>query len=81
MHPIVRTHDNWNNQVDYTTVVGKYTYSTYWRSWDKIIGVAGHCVVVQGVDNNGAINGPARSHCTPIHKGSIADFPFDPYAK
>ena len=81
MHPIVHTRDNWNNQADYASNVGKYTYSTYWRAWDKILGVKGNQVIVQGVDNKGVVNGPVRSHCTPIHSKSIADFPFDPYAK
>jgi hypothetical protein len=80
MHAVTRTHDNWNNQADYSAIVGQFTYSSYWRQWDQILGVEGHRVIVQAVTEEGIASGPIRKHCTPIHRASVFAAPFNPYA-
>lgn len=65
---------------------GLYVYSTYWRSWDRILDVTCSSMGtiywrVQHVTNLGVPvagdGGRERSHCTWQYEGLMAPFPFD----
>ena len=50
--------------------IGLYHYSSYWDSWDKILGVTDYQWIVEDID------GKQRSHCTAIEGDKFADAPF-----
>ena len=64
---------------DLSSLVGKYVYSSYWRTWDHVLAEDNGQVTVQEVDLVGNPTGPVRTHRTDIPVGSAFDMPFDPY--
>lgn len=80
-HPVVFLSSSHGKQVkDRSGLVGKYVYSTYWRSWDYVIAEDDGEVTVQEVNLDGKPIGGIRTHRTSIPEGSVFDVPFDPYA-